>query len=361
MDDRLVVLGMSGGVDSSVAAFLLKQAGYRVHGVMLRTWRSDQKDQLSEKEQVLFDSTRRVADVIGVSLEMADTREMFFEKVIGYFRQAYTSGLTPNPCTVCNREIKFASLLKKADELGATWIATGHYVRLVRDAEGVRITQPSDIKKDQTYFLSHLTQPILTRTLFPLADLTKDQVRQIARENHIETVNRPESQDLCFLEGTDYREIMLSLEPGSFQPGDIVDSAGTVLGQHNGLANYTIGQRKGLGIFREKPLFVLKKDPQRNLLMVGYEDELGTKRFWVEQINWIIGHAPDGTFSAQVKIRYQARPRQAMVTVMDEGRILVETDEFLRDVTPGQFAVLYDGDTLVGGGIISSETLADAR
>lgn len=361
MDEKVVVLGMSGGVDSSVSAYLLKQAGYHVKGVMLRTWRAEQGDALSEKEQESFESARQVAQTIGVELEMTDTREIFYQTVIGYFRQAYLSGLTPNPCTVCNREIKFATLLHKANELGAAWIATGHYVRLIRDAGTVKIARPSDAKKDQTYFLSHLTQPILRHTLFPLAELTKDQVRQIARENNIAAVNRPESQDLCFLEGTDYRNIMMALEPQSFSPGPIVDSAGNVLGEHNGLSNYTIGQRKGLGIFREKPLFVLKKDPHRNVLVVGYEDELGTRRFAVEQVNWIAGESPADAFNAQVKIRYQARPREAVLSVQPDGRIMVETAEVLRDVTPGQFAVFYDGDVLLGGGIISSETLTDSQ
>jgi tRNA-specific 2-thiouridylase len=213
-----------------------------------------------------------------------------------------------------------------------------------------------DQRKDQTYFLCYLSQDILRRTLFPLGDYLKDEIRLVARDHQIEAVDRPESQDLCFLDGTDYRSFIAERRPENLVPGEIVDVQGNHLGSHSGLANYTIGQRKGLGISSSEPLYVIRKEIPTNRLVVGRLADLGTKSFIANLSNWISGEIPRASFDAQVKIRYQSRPVEATITMINPGSFIVQSETIFRDVTPGQFSVLYDQDQLIGGGVISSST-----
>lgn len=351
--NKRVVLGLSGGVDSAVAGLLLKQAGYEVIAVMLRTWRAnitepapgDLTDEASENAE-------KIARKLDIPFQVRDIRAFFKKKVVDYFLESYTQGTTPNPCIRCNREVKWHSLFASADEYGADWVATGHYARVNRQVGQVQLHKAVDIHKDQSYFLCHLSMQDLERTLLPNGKYTKEQVRLLATQADLPVATRSESQDLCFLEGQDYRPFLAQYHPDALQPGKIVDTAGRLLGEHSGLANYTIGQRRGLGISSEQPLYVLFKNPSRNLLVLGSKDELGRDHFLVEIGNWIDGEMPARLVGVEVKIRSQARPVPASIVKENSNLYQVELSQTLRDITPGQFAVFYRGEVVLGCGEI---------
>lgn len=350
-----VVVAMSGGVDSSVAAALLKEQGYDVIGVMLRLWSEPGKE--DSNRCCTPDSmamARRVAAKLDIPFYVVDAKQVFRETVVQYFLDGYAAGITPNPCLLCNRQIRWTFLLEHALALGADFMATGHYVRKQTSEDGEhQLLRAVDPSKDQSYVLHVLTQEKLSRALFPVGEYPKAEIRNIAESLNLPVYKRPDSQDLCFLAGDDYRNFIRRNAAEMFVPGEIVTRAGKALGQHNGLANYTIGQRKGLGVQSPAPLYVLGKDAATNTLIVGEADELGTNELIADEVNWISGEAPREAFCAEVKIRYTAREAPAQVTPLAGGQqVRVRFDAPQRDVTTGQAAVFYIGDLLVGGGTI---------
>lgn len=348
---------MSGGVDSSVAAVLLKQQGYDVIGMMLRLWSEPGKE--DSNRCCTPDSmalARRVAAKLDIPFYVIDAKEVFRQTVVNYFLAGYASGGTPNPCLMCNRHIRWEFLLNHAVALGADYMATGHYVRTLKDHDGrIQLLRAVDRTKDQSYVLHVLTQEKLAKALFPVGDYPKAEIRRIAAENDLPVATRHDSQDLCFLAGEDYRDFLKRNSPDILAPGDIVDRTGQVLGQHTGLPNYTIGQRKGLGVSSQVPLYVISKDASKNTLLVGRVNELGARELIAINVNWAGGLSLADPFSAHVKCRYTARESLAEVFPLDGGKnVRVVFDSIQRDITPGQAAVFYNGDTVVGGGIIIS-------
>jgi tRNA-uridine 2-sulfurtransferase len=352
---KKVVVAMSGGVDSSVAAGLLVQQGYEVSGIMLRLWSepgAGKDNRCCTPDAMAL--ARRVAAHLGIPFYPVGVQEIFRERVVDRFIQGYLDGVTPNPCLTCNREIRWGILYERAKMLGADFLATGHYARLAQDEGGeCSLLRGVDSNKDQSYVLSVLSQEKLAHTLFPLGEYVKPQVRQLAREMQLPVAERAESQDLCFLADGDYHRFLKEQSPEAVQPGPILDRSGRTLGEHNGLAFYTIGQRKGLGVYGPEPYYVLEKDRTNNRLIIGTENELGRTVLTAKQVNWVSGTPPESSFRAQVKIRYKAREAWGTVRLLGDDCIQIEFDETLRDITPGQAAVVYNGDTCLGGGIIA--------
>ncbi len=346
---------MSGGVDSSAAAALLKQQGYEVTGMMLRLWseqgREDSNRCCTPDSMAL---ARRVAARLEIPFYVVDARQIFHETVVKYFLDGYAAGGTPNPCLICNRSIRWEYLLNHALALGAEYMATGHYVRtLTTEAGRVRLLRAVDASKDQSYVLHVLTQEKLRRAIFPVGEYPKSEIRRMAEALGLPTAARKDSQDLCFLAGEDYREFLQRNAAEMLKPGEIITSDGGVVGRHSGLARYTIGQRKGLGVASPLPLYVLGKDPAANRLIVGREEELGRGSTRVEGIHWL-WEAPASALRVEIKTRYTARPVPGTVTPLMGGQeAQVVFDAPVRDVTAGQAAVFYDGDEVLGGGLIA--------
>ncbi len=346
---------MSGGVDSSVAAALLVQQGYDVIGMMLRLWSepgSEHSNRCCTPDAMA--QARRVSAQLGIPFYAVDAKDVFRSTVVDYFINGYAQGTTPNPCLVCNRTIRWSFLLDQALALDARFMATGHYARLKTTRDGkIQLLRAVDAHKDQSYVLHVLGQAQLGHALFPLGEYTKTQVRQLARDFGLPVAERPESQDLCFLGTGDYRAFLNRIAPELQQPGLIVDRAGKAIGEHQGLAFYTIGQRKGLGIASSVPVYVLEKDTAHNTLVVGPSEALGQQELVAENVNWVLGNPPDDTFRAQVKIRYKAVEAWSQVTLLDGRDVRIRFDDSQRDITPGQAAVIYQGDICLGGGIIT--------
>jgi tRNA-uridine 2-sulfurtransferase len=349
-----VVIAMSGGVDSSVAAALLLQAGYEVIGMMLRLWsESGREDDNRCCTPDAMAQARRVAAILGFPFYAIDAQEVFHDKVVNYFIESYRQGDTPNPCLVCNRQVRWEFLLERALALGANYLATGHYVRLGQNSQNqYQILRAVDPDKDQSYVLHILNQDKLTHAKFPLGNYRKTVIRQLAQDFGLPVAQRPDSQDLCFLGADDYRSFLIRNAPNTHHPGPILTQAGDRLGEHQGLAFYTIGQRKGLGISSPRPLYVIQKDLNRNALIVGQADELGRQELIATKTNWISGKTPENPFRAQVKIRYKANLAWGLVTPLENQSIHIAFDEPLRDITAGQAAVIYDDEICLGGGII---------
>ncbi len=349
-----VVVAMSGGVDSSVAAALLKQQGYEVIGMMLRLWSEPGKEDSNRCcTPDAMGQARRVAARLDIPFYVVDAKDVFRRTVVEYFLDGYASGGTPNPCLVCNRSIRWEFLLNHALALGADYMATGHYVRLKNEDGNVTLLRAIDSSKDQSYVLHVLTQEKLKHALFPIGEYSKSEIRQIAESFGLSTASRPDSQDLCFLAGEDYRNFIQRNAAQMLRPGEIVTSDGTLVGSHAGLANYTIGQRKGLGISSPVPLYVLGKNAAANTVIVGTQEELGSSELIARDVNWLSGVAPTDAFRALVKIRYSAKEVEALVRPLEDGaRVEVHFDAPVRDITAGQAAVFYDGDVMLGGGVI---------
>lgn len=348
-----VVVAMSGGVDSSVAAALLKEQGYEVVGMMLRLWSEPGKE--DSNRCCTPDSmaqARRVAAKLDIPFYVIDAKEVFRETVVQYFLDGYARGETPNPCLICNRQIRWTFLLDHALALGADFMATGHYVRIQETGGRYQLLRAVDKNKDQSYVLHVLTQEKLKHALFPVGAYPKPEIRAIAEKYGLPTASRKDSQDLCFLAGEDYRNFLLRNAGEMLKAGDILTREGKVIGQHNGLANYTIGQRKGLGGASPVPLYVLGKDVARNAVIVGTQDELGKSELTVRDVNWVSGATPDRSFRAEVKIRYTAKEAEAWVLPMNGDQAQVRFDAPQRDITAGQAAVFYQGNLMIGGGII---------
>jgi tRNA-specific 2-thiouridylase len=351
-----VAVALSGGVDSAVAALLLFEQGYDVCGVTMRLWHengSDDGTAAAARDPIL--AAQHVAQALGIEWHIVDAVAPFKEQVVDRFIAEYSAGRTPNPCLYCNRDVKFGHLLRQVTALGMDRLATGHYAQRCWDAETKRwqLHRGVDRTKDQSYFLHVLGQDELSRTLFPLGTWTKARVRAVAAERGLPITYRDESQDLCFISGGDYRRFLRKYAPGAFVPGPIRDSSGRRIGEHEGLPEYTVGQRSGIGIAAAEPFYVLRLDTEENALVVGTRDELGNDRLVAEQVNWIAGSPPSGPVAAQVKIRYRAPPAPATVFALSGDRAAVRFAEPLRDITPGQGAVFYQGENVLGGGLIT--------
>ena len=350
-----VVVAMSGGVDSSVAAALLKEQGYDVIGMMLRLWSEPGKEESNRCcTPDSMAQARRVAAKLDIPFYVIDAKDVFRETVVEYFLSGYARGETPNPCLVCNQKIRWTFLLDHALALGAEYMSTGHYVRIRKNESGKsELLCAVDRTKDQSYVLHVLTQDKLKHALFPVGDYPKPEIRAIAEKYGLPTASRKDSQDLCFLAGDDYRNFLQRNAAEMLTVGEIVTRAGASIGEHTGLANYTIGQRKGLNIASPVPLYVLGKNAQTNALIVGTQEELGSRELTARDVNWLSGDAPHQSFHAEVKIRYTAKEAAALVTPLNDGQqAQVQFEAPQRDITAGQAAVFYQGDVMIGGGII---------
>ena len=354
MTKQKVVVAMSGGVDSSVAAALLKQQGYDVTGMMLRLWSEPGKEESNRCcTPDAMAQARRVAGLLDIPFYVIDAKDVFKETVVQYFLDGYARGETPNPCLMCNRQIRWTFLLNHALALGAEFMATGHYVRIQNSEFRIlNLLRAVDHSKDQSYVLHVLKQDQLAHALFPVGEFPKPEIRRLAADFGLPTASRADSQDLCFLAGDDYRNFLQRNAPEILKPGEIVTTDGKVIGQHNGLANYTIGQRKGLNIASPVPLYVITKHATHNTLVIGTLDELGFTELTARDVNWISGEAPREPFRAEVKIRYSAKEVEAWVSPLEGDQVSVKFDAPVRDVTAGQAAVFYQGEVMLGGGII---------
>jgi tRNA-specific 2-thiouridylase len=355
---KRVVIGMSGGVDSSVAAYLLKEQGYDVIGITMQIWQ-DMKQETFEREGgccslSAAEDARRVCDKIGIPFYVVNFKEIFEKKVIDYFVDEYFEGRTPNPCIACNRYLKFDALLSKARALEAEYVATGHYARVHYDEKYQRyvLKKSATIKKDQTYALYNLTQEQLGATLMPLGDYTKDVIREIAYEQHLGVASKPDSQEICFVDDNNYSRFLTERRPDAVKPGYFVDTRGHVLGKHQGIVHYTVGQRKGLGIALGKPMFVVELLPDKNLVVLGDESEVFSKELIASDVNMILYEKLEKPIKVKAKIRYSAQEADCFVEPLENNKIKVTFDQPQRAITPGQSVVLYDGDYVVGGGTI---------
>jgi tRNA-specific 2-thiouridylase len=351
-----VVVALSGGVDSAVAATLLVEQGYQVVGVMLRLWAEPGRGDEARANRCCLpeavDRARRVADGLDIPFYLINAETPFKAQVVDYLVVEYAAGRTPNPCVPCNRTIRFGLLLERALALGAESLVTGHYARVQKVEDHYLLLRGCDLHKDQSYFLHALTQEQLAHVLFPLGELTKQEVRAIARRRGLPVAEQPESQDICFLADGDYRHFLAYQAPHLFRPGPIRDTAGRVLGQHRGLPAYTIGQRKGLRVAAAEPLYVLAIEPAENALIVGPAQELSQAECLVAEMHYIGGATPLVPFQATAQIRYRARATEVTVTPLPGQMAHVRFLSPQRGLTPGQFLVLYDGAVVLGGGVI---------
>jgi tRNA-specific 2-thiouridylase len=373
-----ILVAMSGGVDSSLAAALLHEAGHDVTGVTMHLWDGDD-ERLNESlccSQEMTESARRVCAQLGIPYYVFNYQREFRKYVIDYFVREYTHGFTPNPCLECNREIKFRALFARAKALGFEYVATGHYARirqiderpkredenadaassssLVLGPASFELLRAVDREKDQSYMLHMLQQNDLARLLFPIGEYTKAQVRELASARGLSSADRPESQDICFVPGGDYRNLLLEEHPESLRPGPIVDLSGRELGQHHGLPLYTIGQRRGLGIAADQPLYVTQLDTTRNAVVVGPRVALERSTLVASEVTFVNGEWPGAPFSCQAQIRSHAEPVAARVLPEGQGCLQITFDQPQHAITPGQAVVLYDGELLLGGGRISA-------
>ena len=345
-----VLIAMSGGVDSSVAAWLMQQSGFHCAGATLRLCDSS----LLGAEQNTADA-ENIASGLGMAFHVLDHTDDFRNHVLEPFIRCYEEGGTPNPCVNCNQHLKFGILLEKALEMGFDYIATGHYARIVKDENTGRylLYRADDENKDQTYFLSCLTQHQLAHTKFPLSELTKEQVRQIAQEQGYANAKKRDSQDICFIPDGDYVAFMKRYTGKEYPQGNYLDLQGNVVGSHSGAISYTIGQRKGLGIALGEPVYVCQKDMANNTVTVGPNEALFHKTLLAKDWNWIPFPTLNAPIRVTAKVRYRHTPQPATVYPEDNGFARVEFDQPQRAITPGQTVVLYDGDMVIGGGTIT--------
>ena len=352
---KRVLLGMSGGVDSSVAGYLLREQGYDVIGVTMKVWPQDCISRAEDKccgPQAVADA-RAVAHSLGIPHYVVDEADQFERAVIDYFTSEYQAGRTPNPCVMCNEKLKFGNLWGKAEALGCDFIATGHYAIIEHHRDRAVLRKGIDPRKDQSYFLFSLRQPQLRRALTPLGTMRKPEIRKIARSLGLKVAEKIDSQEICFVPGNDYKAFLRShLGENEFHRGEIYDVEGNFVGEHDGIELFTIGQRKGLPGGSAKPRYVVDLDAETNRVIVGDVEDLVCDEFEIDRTNWIARELPDEDVDATVKIRYSHPGTPATVTSLENHRARIRLHEPQRAITPGQAAVIYDGDVIIGGGWI---------
>ena len=344
---KSVLLGMSGGVDSSVSAIILKEAGYNVIGVTMELIPNDGK---------ALNDAKIVCDKLEIKHYVLDLKDLFKEKVINTFIEEYKNCNTPNPCIYCNKYLKFRAMYEFAKSLGVDYIATGHYARVEYSKEyGKNVIKKSDAgKKDQTYVLCNIDRDVVDHIVFPLSDFkSKDEIRQIAKEYNLEVANKPDSEDICFIPDNDYIKFLEKNNIQGMKHGKIVDTKGTVLGKHQGLHRYTIGQRRGMGISSSTPLYVISLNKKKNELVIGTQDELYTDTVLVKDANCILFDNFKNGMKTKAKVRYLAPEKEATIYINDDNTLTVKFDEKIRAITPGQAIAFYIDDILLGGGIIA--------
>ena len=351
-----VICGMSGGVDSSATAALLQEQGYDVIGITLKLWPQDCVNRAEDKccgPQAVTDA-RSVCDKLDVPYYLVDESADFQKFVIQYFADEYKAGRTPNPCVMCNQNLKFGRLIDRADQLGADFIATGHFARVEKSADGSRylLKRGRDMRKDQSYFLFSLRQDQLARTLFPLGEKTKSDTREVARQCQLKTADKEESMEICFVPDNNYGGFLQQANLVQKHRGEIVDVHGHVLGHHDGIEFYTIGQRKGLGITTPKPVYVVELDAENNRVVVGDEAALDRDEFVADRCNWHPFEKLTAPIEVTAKIRYNHPGAPATVTPLEGNQVRVKLHTPARAITPGQAAVFYQDDLVVGGGWI---------
>lgn len=354
-ENKKVMIGMSGGVDSSVAAFLLQKESFEVIGATMKLYNNEDIDFVSEKTCCSLDDVldaKSVCARLGIRHYTLNMTDDFKKEVIERFISAYQNGFTPNPCIDCNRYMKFSKMLHKAQELNIDYVATGHYARIEKQGDRYILKKAVDLSKDQSYVLYSLTQEQLRVTKFPLGNYTKQQVREIAEENGFVNARKRESQDICFVPDGDYSKFIEYYTGKTYPCGDFVDMNGKRLGEHKGIIRYTIGQRRGLGLALPASMYVVEKDVDNNKVILGFNDDLFKKEVNVKNISFTACDGLDKPERLCAKIRYNQKEQPATVTQTDENHFTIVFDEPQRAITKGQAAVLYDGDTVVGGGTI---------
>lgn len=353
---KKVLAAMSGGVDSSTAVLLLQQQGYEVVGATVKMF-GNREVGINEPDMPKQDITdaKNVARKLGIEHHTLDFTQCFKQCVIDHFVSEYQHGRTPNPCVDCNKHVKFGKLFATAKELGCDYLATGHYARIIHDEDKNRwlLARADDNNKDQSYMLFNLTQEQLAHIIMPLADMTKQEIRQLAEENQLVTANKPDSQDICFVPDGDYTAVIKRLSKKGTRPGKFIHLNGQVLGTHKGQINYTIGQRKGLGLSYEYPLYVIRKNIVDNTVILGPNEALFQKELWAENCNFITVDVLTEPLQVTAKTRYRQKDVPATIYPAENGKVHVVFDEPQRAITPGQAVVFYDGDYVVGGGIIA--------
>ena len=357
MNNKKAIIAMSGGVDSSVAALLIKEQHIDCLGITMQL-QGDEEIQIDVEQSCCtnkdIEDARRVADVMSIPFSVLNFSNDFSRQVIDRFIEAYEKGFTPNPCIDCNRYIKWEKLFEEMKDRGYDYVVTGHYARIEFDPETnlYKLKKGLDEGKDQSYVLYNMTQEQLSHTLLPIGELSKSEVRELAETNGFINADKPDSQDICFIPDGDYAAFIENRTGKNYPNGEFVDKEGNVLGEHKGLIRYTIGQRKGLGLALKKPGYVCRKCSETNRVIIGDNEDLFTRRLVASDFNWILGE-PDAPVKVKAKARYKHHEQPATAKVLTNGRVEILFDEPQRAITEGQAVVLYDGDTVLGGGTIT--------